>query len=150
MQFVRPLLLLLGLYAVGNVASAWNRLVDIASWWDPKHTYSGHSSNLSITLEPGGCWCEKLEQGGFAKHLDVVLVIPRKALRLTGGLGPLQGMGATGALTFTLRRISNARTEVVAEYAVVGYSHDGLGSLAPAVDSVLAEQLDRFAGHGKP
>jgi len=79
------------------------------------------------------------------RHLEVVLVIPEKTLRLTGGLGPLQGMGATGALTFTLRGASPSATTVIAEYSVVGYSHDGLSSIAGAVDRVLGEQLQRFA-----
>lgn len=130
----------------GNAVSAWKRLVNVGSWWDPKHTYSGRSSNLSLTLQPGGCWCEKLDHGGFARHLEVVLVVPGRTLRLTGGLGPLQGMGATGALTFTLRSTSNTRTAVVAEYSVIGYSRGGLTSLAAAVDEVLAEQMRRFAG----
>lgn len=129
----------------GSPASAWKRLIDIGSWWDPQHTYSGHSSNLTLTLRPGGCWCEKLENGGFARHLEVVLVIPEKTLRLTGGLGPLQGMGATGALTFTLRSTSSDATTVIAEYSVVGYSREGLSSIAGAVDQVLGEQLQRFA-----
>ena len=129
----------------GPPASAWKRLIDIASWWDPQHTYSGHGSNLTLTLQPGGCWCEKLENGGFVRHLEVVLVIPEKTLRLSGGLGPLQGMGATGALTFTLRGASRGPTTVIAEYSVVGYSHDGLSSTAGAVDRVLGEQLQRFA-----
>jgi hypothetical protein len=134
----------------GNAASAWKRLVDVGSWWDPQHTYSGRSSNLSLTLQPGGCWCEKLDDGGFAHHLDVVLVIPEKTLRLIGGLGPLQGMGATGALTFTLRGASDKRTTVVAEYSVVGYSPGGLASLAAAVDEVLAVQMKRFGGQAGP
>lgn len=175
MRCPRKLILVLGLYALGNVAEAavvssdaggfvvreevgfpggvaraWKRLVDVGSWWDPKHTYSGRSSNLSLTLKPGGCWCEKLGQGGFVRHLDVVLVMPGKALRLTGALGPLQAMGATGALTFTLRSTSDTSTEVVAEYSVVGYSHEGLKSLAAAVDAVLAEQMKRFAGQEAP
>jgi hypothetical protein len=129
----------------GPPASAWKRLIDVGSWWDPQHTYSGRSSNLTLTLEPGGCWCEKLDNGGFVRHLDVVLVIPEKTLRLTGGLGPLQGIGATGALTFTLRSASPAATSVIAEYSVVGYSREGLTSMAGAVDQVLGEQLRRFA-----
>jgi hypothetical protein len=129
----------------GPPESAWKRLVDVGSWWNPAHTYSGSSSNLTLTLSPGGCWCEKLENGGFARHLEVVLVIPEKTLRLTGGLGPLQGMGATGALTFTLRKASPTATTVVAEYSVVGYSREGLASIAGAVDQVLGEQLQRFA-----
>src|ERR1700758_1050818 len=83
----------------GSPASAWKRLIDLGSWWSPEHTYSGRSSNLTLTLRRGGCWCETLENGGFVRHLEVVLVIPEKTLRLTGGLGPLQGIGATGALT---------------------------------------------------
>jgi hypothetical protein len=129
----------------GSPASAWNRLIDVGSWWDPQHTYSGRSSNLTLTLRPGGCWCEKLEKGGFARHLEVVLVIPLKTLRLTRGLGPLQGIGATGALTFTLRSAAPTSTTVIAEYSVAGYSHEGLSSSAGAVDQVLGEQLQRFA-----
>jgi hypothetical protein len=129
----------------GPPSRAWKRLIDVASWWNPEHTYSGRSSNLTLTLSLGGCWCEKLENGGFARHLEVVLVIPEKTLRLTGGLGPLQAMGATGALTFTLRKASPTTTTVIAEYSVVGYSREGLSSIAGAVDEVLGEQLQRFA-----
>ena len=130
----------------GTPSSAWKHLIDVGSWWNPQHTYSGHSSNLTLTLQPGGCWCEKLDNGGFARHLEVVLVIPEQKLRLTGGLGPLQGMGATGALTFTLRSASSTTTTVIAEYTVVGYSPEGLASIAAGVDEVLGEQLQRFAG----
>jgi len=129
----------------GPPASAWKRLIDVGSWWNPKHTYSGRSSNLSLALTPGGCFCEKLENGGFVRHLDVVLVMPEKILRLTGGLGPLQAMGATGALTFTLREASPSTTTVIAQYSVVGYSGEGLAGIAGAVDEVLGEQLRRFA-----
>jgi len=130
----------------GSPANAWKRLIDVGSWWNPQHTYSGHSSNLTLTLRPGGCWCEKLDNGGFVRHFEVVLVIPERTLRLTGGLGPLQGIGATGALTFTLRSTSPTATTVIAEYSVVGYSREGLSSIAAAVDEVLGEQLQRFAG----
>jgi hypothetical protein len=129
----------------GPPASAWKRLIDVGSWWSPKHTYSGRSSNLSLALTPGGCFCEKLENGGFARHLEAVLVMPERILRLTGGLGPLQAMGATGALTFTLREASPSTTTVIAEYSVVGYSGEGLAGIAGAVDEVLGEQLQRFA-----
>ncbi len=133
----------------GSAASAWKHLVDVGSWWDPAHTYSGRSSNLSLALQPGGCWCERLDNGGFVRHLEVVLVMPGKTLRLIGGLGPLQGSGATGALTFSLSSASDKRTTVVAEYSVVGYSSSGLTSLAPVVDQVLAEQMKRFAAKGR-
>ncbi len=76
--------------------------------------------------------CENFENGGFARHLEVVLVIPEKTLRLTGGLGPCREWGATGALASTLRSTSSAATTVIAEYSVVGYSREGLASLAGA------------------
>jgi hypothetical protein len=128
----------------GERAAAWQRLVRIQDWWPSAHTYSGHSANLSLSLRQGGCWCEKLPDGGFVRHMDVVLVIPRDTLRVTGGLGPLQGIGATGALTFTLKDGAKGTT-VIAEYAVTGYSAAGMAQLAAPVDKVLAEQLANFA-----
>ena len=129
----------------GPPARAWAHLVDVARWWSGKHTYSGSSSNLSLALRPGGCWCERLDHGGFVRHMEVVLVIPEKTLRLTGGLGPLQGMGATGALTFSLQSSSPGVTTVVAVYSVVGFTRDGLTEIAASVDEVLSEQMSRFA-----
>src|ERR1700689_1524155 len=76
----------------GERAAAWQRLVRIQDWWLSAHTYSGASANLSLSLRPGGCWCEKLPNGGFVRHMEVVLVKPGSTLRVTGGLGPLQGM----------------------------------------------------------
>jgi hypothetical protein len=46
-----------------------------------------------------------------------------------------------------LRSASPTATTVIAAYAVVGYSREGLSSVAAAVDQVLAEQLQRFAAH---
>jgi hypothetical protein len=48
-------------------------------------------------------------------------------------------------LTFTLRSASPTVTTVIAEYSIVGYSRDGLSTLAGAVDEVLGEELQRFA-----
>ena len=104
----------------GEPVAAWQRLVRIADWWDSEHTYSGKSANLSLSLRPGGCWCEKLPNGGFVRHMEVVLVKTGNTLRVIGGLGPLQAMGATGALTFTLKGAANGATTVIAEYAVTG------------------------------
>lgn len=128
----------------GGRAAAWQRLVRIQDWWSSAHTYSGNAANLSLSLRPGGCWCEKLPNGGFARHMDVVLVIPGETLRVTGGLGPLQAMGATGALTFTLKDAAKGTT-VIAEYAITGYAAAGMAQFAVPVDKVLAEQLESFA-----
>ena len=36
----------------------------VGSWWSGEHSYSGNAANLSLKLEPGGCWCERLPSGG--------------------------------------------------------------------------------------
>ena len=123
---------------------AWTRLGRVQEWWDPKHTYSGASRNLSLRLSPGGCFCEKLGPDGFVKHMEVVLARPREQLRLIGGLGPLQELGVSGALTFDLAP-KEGGTEVTITYRVSGSSTDGLDKLAAVVDQVLGEQLKRYA-----
>ena len=130
----------------GAPAAAWRRLIHPADWWSSQHTYTGDAAHMSLSVEPGGCWCETLPNGGFVRHMEVVYAAPGVALRLVGGLGPLQAMGASGALTFKLSAAEGGKTKVVAEYTVVGYAADGFAQLAVAVDQVLAEQLKRFAG----
>jgi hypothetical protein len=129
----------------GSTENAWHRLVQPKDWWDPEHTYSHDSSNLSLTLVPGGCWCEKLSNGGFVRHMEVIYVERPVKLRFSGALGPLQAMGFSGALTFTLESTKEGATHVRADYTVSGYSADGFTKLAEAVDGVLGKQLQRFA-----
>ena len=66
-----------------------------------------------------------------------------RLLRLTGGLGPLGMMGVDGNLLISLFP-SDDSTRIVLEYRVGGYEPDGLARIAPAVDGVLGEQIDRF------
>jgi uncharacterized protein YndB with AHSA1/START domain len=123
-----------------------------AHWWDSEHTYSHSAANLSLDPRAGGCWCETLPGGGSVQHLVVVSAIPGKLLRLRGALGPLQGMAVDGAMTFSLHASGNG-TELTLGYAVGGYSKQGFGELATAVDSVLAEQtarLKRFVETSSP
>ena len=117
----------------------------VGSWWDPEHTYSGNANNLSLPLQPGGCFCERLPPlpGAGVQHATVVLVIPNKTLRLLGALGPLQESGVSGSLTFDLADRAGG-TDVTLTYSVGGYRPGGLETLAPIVDSVLAGQLRRF------
>jgi uncharacterized protein YndB with AHSA1/START domain len=124
----------------------------ISSWWNPEHTYSHDAKNLSIDPRPGGCFCEKLPNGGGVEHLRVVYVAPGEVLRLSGGLGPLQSSGLAGSLTWKLTGgADNSRVEL--SYSVGGFIHGGFDKIAPAVESMLTEQLSRlklFVETGKP
>lgn len=115
----------------------------VSRWWDSAHTFSKDASNLSLDMRAGGCWCERLADGGSVQHLVVVWAAPGKALRLKGALGPLQGMAVEGTLTF---KIAAARdgSDVELRYAAGGYAKDGLDKLAAPVDGVLGEQLVRL------
>lgn len=116
----------------------------VQDWWDPAHTYSGEAANLSLRAEPGGCWCERLADGGFVEHMRVVLAWPGRTLRLSGGLGPLQQMGVAGALTFGFAKADEG-TRVTLTYVVGGHAESGLEGVAKPVDGVLGQALARYA-----
>lgn len=127
-----------------TAAEAWARFVDVASWWDPDHTWSGDAANLRIAAEAGGCFCETLAEGGSVEHMRVVYVAPGQTLRMVGGLGPLQEIAATGSMTVTFTPEESGCT-VALVYRVAGHVEGGLQGWAAPVDGVLAGQLDRFA-----
>ena len=86
-----------------NGERTFEALIDnFGDWWNPAHSHSGVAGNLKLDLERR-CMFEKLEDGGFLRHMEIVFVEPGKTLRMTGGLGPLQAMGVHGALQFTLK-----------------------------------------------
>lgn len=125
-------------------ADAYERFLKVGSWWNLEHTYTQDGRNLSLKAEPGGCFCESLKEGGFVEHMRVVFASPGKLLRMQGGLGPLQDLGATGALSVTFEAVE-AKTRVTFTYAVIGFlPGKGLGELAAPVDSVLADQLNHY------
>jgi hypothetical protein len=64
-------------------------------------------------------------------------------LRLSGALGPLQPSALTGTMTWTLTA-SNDSTRVTLTYAVGGFREGGFADIAPAVDAVLSDQLNRL------
>jgi hypothetical protein len=135
-----------------DAAKAWQAAVDVGKWWDPSHTYSQDSANLSIDPRPGGCWCEKLPGKGGVEHMTVEFTDPGKLLRFKGGLGPLQSMAVSGVLTWTFKAVE-AGTAVELTYVVGGYSRGGFKDLAPGVDGVLREQIERYQRYvntGKP
>lgn len=115
----------------------------LPQWWDPEHTWFGKASNLSLDLKAGGCFCEETAKGEGVEHARVAWVDPGKVVRLRGALGPMQGMGMDGALTWTFKAVGN-ETDVTLENAMGGYSKDGFEGLAKLVDTVMAHQLDRL------
>jgi uncharacterized protein YndB with AHSA1/START domain len=123
----------------------------IGSWWSDEHTYSGDSRNLSIGSRPGGCFCERLPNGGV-EHMRVVYLLRNRMVRMAGGLGPLQASGVSGSMTWRLTPI-DVGTRLELTYSVGGFMPGGFESVAPAVDRVLGEQaerLKRFVETGAP
>jgi uncharacterized protein YndB with AHSA1/START domain len=127
-------------HVVAPPARVYDTAVAIGTWWGSDHTYSGSAANVSIDPRPGGCWCETLANGGGVHHMTVAFAAPGSLLRFTGGLGPLQSMAATGALTWEFKAAGDG-TDVTWTYAVTGYLPGGFESIAPAVDNVLTGQL---------
>jgi hypothetical protein len=125
-------------------AEAYARFLEVGRWWNPLHTYSGDAKNLRLPSRAGDCFCESLPGNGSVAHMFVVYVIPNKSVRLQGGLGPLQQIGASGVLTISFEPAAQ-QTRVTFAYAVSGYMPGkGLGELAAPVDGVLLDQLQRL------
>ena len=118
-------------------------LGEVARWWDPAHTFSRDAANLSIELRAGGCFCERLRNGGSVQHMQVVYAAPGAGLRLRGALGPLQAEGVDGALSWTLKPADDV-TSIALSYVLGGYIRGGMDQWAPKVDHVLDEQLQRL------
>ena len=59
---------------------------------------------------------------------------------MTGGLGPLQGMGVYGSLDWAIAFKDNTTT-VTLTYSVTGINPDGFAELAPIVAKVQGMQL---------
>ncbi len=79
--------------------AVWATLVQPSKWWASAHTWSGSAANLSLGAASGGCFCERLPNGGSALHMTTVNAEPGRKLVLVGALGPMQSSGASGALT---------------------------------------------------
>jgi uncharacterized protein YndB with AHSA1/START domain len=133
----------------------WRDLARIERWWGDAHTYSGDASGLRLDARAGGCWCERWGNGQSVEHARVVLVMERegvRTLRAVGGLGPLQEMGATGVLTFTVAPHANG-ARLTMTYRVTGDAGLNLDRIAAPVDGVLMEQfgrLSRYSASGSP
>ena len=124
---------------------AWILLTQrLPDWWDADHSYSGKPENLSLTVKPGGCLCETLDDGGWVEHLRVTFIMPGKQLRLEGALGPLADMGLHGTMSFSLEPMEGG-TRLTARYLVQGQLEGGFEGLAPIVDGVNGGHFVRLA-----
>jgi hypothetical protein len=120
----------------------------VGSWWNKAHTYSGDSANLSLSLSPGGCFCERLPGGGGIEHMRVTYVDPGKRAVLTGSLGPLLYDATIGSMDLQFEKIAGG-TRVTMNYRVAGFANGGAEKMAPLVDGVLADQFKRYREYSR-
>lgn len=123
--------------------AAFQAFTQVSQWWNAEHTYSGKSSNLTLSLRPGGCFCETLPNGGGVEHLRVAYVLPGERLVMTGALGPLLYQGVTGVMDIQVERIAGG-SRLTLDYKVAGFANGGADKLAPLVDQMLGDQIARF------
>jgi uncharacterized protein YndB with AHSA1/START domain len=124
-------------------AKVYVALTEVSHWWSAEHTWSGKAENLSLKAEAGGCFCERWDKGSV-EHGRVIMAIRNDLLRLDASLGPLQEYALSGVLNFKLKPGDKDTTELDVDYRVNGSSASGLDQFAPAVDGVLAAQIDRL------
>jgi uncharacterized protein YndB with AHSA1/START domain len=115
----------------------------VGGWWDPAHTFSHDARNLSVDAKPGGCFCERLPDGGGVQHMSVVYASPGKLLRLSGAIGPLQEAALTGTMTWNLSEAGGGTT-VELIYTAGGFRVGGFRDIPTVVDGVLRGQLARL------
>ncbi len=126
--------------------TSWKAFVnDVGKWWPADHSWWGDASKLSISEKVGGCFCET-NGAQQAWHMSVAFVDPGKLMRMTGGLGPLQGMGLDGALEWRFVE-EKGGTRITLWYRAGGYTPDDLTKFVPVVDQVQGLQLAGLAAY---
>ena len=131
---------------------AFDSFSKIGEWWDPEHTYTGDSKNLSLNLTPGGCFCERFPKtGGGIEHMHVTYLEPGKRVVFSGALGPLLYEATSGVMNVEIKKAAGG-SQLVLDYRVAGFFNGGAEKLAPQVDEVLAGQLKRLRTYaaGRP
>ena len=126
--------------------TAWKAFVnDVGKWWPADHSWWGDASKLSISEKAGGCFCE-INGAQQAWHMTVTFVDPGKLMRMTGGLGPLQGMVLNGALEWRFAE-EKGGTRITLWYRAGGYTPDDLSKFVPVIDQVQGLQLGGLANY---
>ena len=130
---------------------AFETFTSIPAWWDPDHTYSGDSKNLTLDLRPGGCFCERFPKGGGIEHMRVTYIEPGKRVVLSGPLGPLLYEATAGVMNIEVKSAAGG-SQLILDYRAAGFFNGGADKLAVQVDEVLAEQMKRLRTYaaGRP
>jgi hypothetical protein len=121
----------------------------IDEWWSGDHSRSGDAANLYMDVEQGGCFCERLPNGGQVEHLRLLYFSPGAELRFDGALGPLQTLPVSGRMIWKIEKTASG-SQVRFVYRVFGDPAAGLTAIAPAVDRVIGEQLQRLGKRLEP
>ncbi|MGB3470399.1 MAG: SRPBCC family protein [Erythrobacter sp.] len=136
-----------------TLKQTWLALISPADWWSAEHTWSADAANLTLMPTAGGCFCEKIPEvdepdrftlEGSVEHMRVIQAYPERALRMVGGLGPLQSEPVTGVLTIALSEAEGG-TRIVWEYNVGGPMRYEIPVISKAVDGVMTIQLNGLA-----
>lgn len=131
----------------------WLALISPARWWNSAHTWSGEATNLKLTPQAGGCFCESIPEvdepgrftlAGSVEHMRVIQAYPERALVMRGALGPLQPEPVAGVLTIAISEVEEG-TRIVWEYNVGGFMRFETEVIGRAVDGVMSQQLAGLA-----
>jgi uncharacterized protein YndB with AHSA1/START domain len=128
------------------VNQAYAAFARLGAWWGDSHTYSGKAANMRLSLQPGGCFCETIPEGGGVEHMRVSVVQPNERIVMTGSLGPVLYEAASGVMDIKFERIAGG-SRVVMNYRAAGFAKGGADKMAAGVDSVLADQLKRYRSY---
>ena len=125
-------------------------LLDLGSWWDSEHTYSGDAKNMTLAAQPGGCFCEKVPGGGAVEHGRVINVSTGRMIRISAAVGPLQELAVTGTMTWQIEPSAQGKgSTLTMTYTAAGYAPGGLDKLADIVDQVLGRQVQLLKAHSE-
>jgi uncharacterized protein YndB with AHSA1/START domain len=136
-----------------SVEDVWKAMIAPSRYWNPDHSWTGKGENFYLVPQAGGCFCELIRStgednikssDGSVQHMRVIYAQKNKILRMSGGLGPLQGEAVVGTLTMQMQP-QDGKTAVRFTYKVGGYMEFPVEEIAPAVDGVIGEQLTRLA-----
>jgi hypothetical protein len=132
-----------------SMAETWAMLIQPSLYWSNGHSWSGDVSNMTLSAKAGGCFCEVIpgnerRPDGSVEHMRVLMAAPYRQLTMRGSLGPLQTEALTGTLTIELEDYYGG-TRISWNYIVGGYARFDFAEVAPAVDEVIAEQMNALA-----